>query len=491
MINDLLFLAATLIISFVIGHYALPCGKRSGHGLVLHSGVITAVYSIFLFLTGNPLLSATITLLLQLALTTISNTKYRMLGEPLIFSDFLVLVSVARHPRFYLTALSSLTCWLLATITPILILFFIVFNSRHIIPHLRGLLFFAVDFSMLWLVLKMPTFRQLASEPSLEQDSKKLGMMAVLFLYWQRWHESPDPISLISSKKEQEKQNSARKPEIILVIQCESFMDPADLVPEGARDRLPALQTAQNLAWKSGKLHVNGFGAYTMRTEYGVLFGREEKDLGFRQFDPFMTAKKEITYALSARLQAYGYHSFFVHPHDMRFYNRDDIMPSAGFSHLIGLDYFSSPKEGQRYVDDVTLGKKIVEIIDNHQEPTFIYTVTMENHGPWDADGKATPEALLLSYIRHAENSDKMLGDLISYLEKAKKRAILAFFGDHRPSIPQISVPTPERYTPYVFLCFDEDGIITASRDQNEDLTPAGLHRLIFKYGQKLPDRES
>lgn len=491
MINDLLFLAVTLIISFVIDHYSLPYGRRSGGGLILHSGVVTAAYSLFLFLTGNPLLSSIITLSLQSALTAISNTKYKMLGEPLIFSDFLVLVSVARHPRFYLTALSSLTCWLLATVTPILLLFFIVFNNRQFSAHLSGFLLFALDCLFLYFALKTPLFNQLAIEPSLEKDSKKLGMIAVLFLYWQRWRKSPDPTPLNFQEECEEELDLSRKPEIILVIQCESFMDPAHLVPEGTRAPLPALQEAQKWAWKSGKLHVNGFGAYTMRTEYGVLFGREEKDLGFRQFDPFMTAKKEITYALSARLQHYGYQSFFVHPHDMRFYNRDDIMPSAGFSRLIGLDYFSSPKAGQRYVDDVTLGKKIIEIIEGNQHPTFIYTVTMENHGPWDADGKATPEALLLSYIRHAENSDKMLGGLVSYFKKAKKRAVIAFFGDHRPSIPEISVPTPERYTPYVLLCFDEEGIITPPQGQEEDLTPAGLHRHIFEYSQKLPDRKS
>ncbi|MFT8736305.1 MAG: LTA synthase family protein [Zymomonas mobilis] len=491
MINDLLFLAATLILSFIIDHYTLPYGRRSCCGLTLHTGVITAVYSFFLLLSGNALLSSIITLSIQSALMAISNAKYKMLGEPLIFSDFLVLVSVVRHPRFYLTALSSLTCWLLATVTPTLIIFFVIFNNREFSAHLRGFLFFVIDALVLLLIFKIPPFSKLAPEPALEKDVKKMGMVAVLFLYWQRWRESPDPMPLSLPPIIEEKRESSKKPEIVIVIQCESFMDPADLTHEGERAPLPALQEARKLAWKTGKLHVNGFGAYTMRTEYGVLFGREEKDLGFRQFDPFMTAKKEITYALSARLKHDGYHAIFVHPHDMRFYNRDDIMPSAGFSRLVGLDYFSSPKKGQRYVDDVTLGKKLTGFIEESRQPTFIYTVTMENHGPWDADGKATPEALLVSYIRHAESSDKMLGDLIDYFKKAKKRAILAFFGDHRPSIPAISIPSPERHTPYVFLCFDEKGVITASQEKEEDLAPAGLHRLIFQYSHELPDREA
>ncbi|GEB89201.1 hypothetical protein ZMO02_08380 [Zymomonas mobilis subsp. pomaceae] len=358
-------------------------------------------------------------------------------------------------------------------------------------PHIRGLFLLCVDLFVLFLLLKIPPFKNLALTPDLEEDSKSLGLLATLFLYWQRWWNSPDPLPLKADNIEKKDVSLGQKPEIILVIQCESFMDPAELPTLKNRPPLPTLKKAREHAWQSGKLHVNGFGAYTMRTEYGVLFGRDDTDLGFRQFDPFMTAKREITYALSARLQAYSYDTLFVHPHDMRFYNRDDIMPLAGFSRLIGLDYFSPPQKGQRYVDDVTLGQKLINFMDSCQKPTFIYTVTMENHGPWDADGEATPEGLLHSYVHHAENSDRMLGDLIDYFAKAKKSAILVFFGDHRPSIPTISVPCKDRHTPYVFLCFNEKGIIIRPNHHEEDMTPADLYRMIYQYSKAMPEGRS
>jgi phosphoglycerol transferase MdoB-like AlkP superfamily enzyme len=130
----------------------------------------------------------------------------------------------------------------------------------------------------------------------------------------------------------------ATPPELVVVIQCESFADPRDLF--GARgEALPALEAARTAAFQWGNLEVSGFGAYTMRTEYGVLFGREEEALGFRRYDPFLTALGEASYALPARLP--GWHARFVHPHDMRFYGRDAIMPAGGFAELVGEEHFT------------------------------------------------------------------------------------------------------------------------------------------------------
>src|SRR5262249_2731133 len=153
-----------------------------------------------------------------------------------------------------------------------------------------------------------------------------------------------------------------------------------------------------------------------------------------------LTAHGETSYALSARLGTRGYRSLFVHPHDMRFYGRDRLMPAIGFDRLIGEESFApvQPENG-RYVDDRKVGASLGELIDQTSEPTLIYAVTMENHGPWDKDRLTGSTGGLDAYLRHLRNSDAMLTDLIERLSHAGRSALLVFFGDHRPSIPGVT----------------------------------------------------
>ncbi len=252
-------------------------------------------------------------------------------------------------------------------------------------------------------------------------------------------------------------------------MQCESFADPVDIAGE-ARHALPGLASARAAAWQWGELDVSGFGAYTMRTEYGVLFGRSEAALGFRRYDPFLSAQGEASYALSARLRGAGYHCSFVHPHDMRFYGRDRLMPAIGFDRM--------------YIDDRTLGASLVDLVDSAAEPTLIYAVTMENHGPWDSDTARDAHGRLNAYLRHLQSSDAMLSDLIERLSSNCQPALLVFFGDHRPSIPGVTAPGGARHTPYVILRFDSAGPVLNGGAGRIDLSPAALHHAVLRCVQ-------
>ncbi|MFT8475752.1 MAG: LTA synthase family protein, partial [Acetobacter orientalis] len=88
--------------------------------------------------------------------------------------------------------------------------------------------------------------------------------------------------------------------DLIVVVQCESFTDPQTLnLPDTVSvPDMPELERARSMASHYGALHVNGFGAYTIRTEYGILFGRSEQELAFQQFDPYLTAKHDTVFSL-------------------------------------------------------------------------------------------------------------------------------------------------------------------------------------------------
>jgi hypothetical protein len=460
---------------------------RRWSGLLLHLLALTGVFGLCLAGSGNAPVAALLATALMALFTVASNAKYKMLGEPLVFSDLALIVGIIRHPRFYFTAIPARQRWVMAVGAALAVIALMLLFSTRLQPHLVGAGLLLVAGGALALLLRGGWFDSTVPAPSLDGDIARLGLIATLLLYWWRWRCTPDPQPCPALAPIVDIAGSAR-PQLIVIVQCESFADPAE-VTGGARPALPGLERARAIAWRHGELHVSGFGAYTMRTEYGVLFGRSEAALGFRRYDPFLSAHGESSYALPARLAGAGYHSSFVHPYDMRFYSRDRLMPAIGFDEVIGESEFApAPLGSGRYVDDRTLGAALVNLAKQAARPRLIYAVTMENHGPWDSDNVRGASGRLDAYLQRLQSSDAMLGDLIDSLSEDGRPALLVFFGDHRPSIPGVTAPGGARHTPYVVLRFDSGGRIVKGDSAGIDLTPAALHHLVLRCVQ--PDIE-
>lgn len=477
---------AMLLAARVRPHCTPP---RSGIGILVHMLVLTIVFGACLALSGSAPVAAVLGVALMALFAVASNAKRMMLGEPLSFSDLALLAAMARHPGFYLTALSSVQLAAGGVGTLCLALALTTLFVPDAAPHLVG---FGVTIgAVLALVMLMRSraCQALAHTPDLDADLARHGLVAVLLLYWLRWRETPNPppspYAVVVPTRAADATDVAHHDrraacDLVLVIQCESFADPVALTGNPA-DALPGLARARRLAVQWGDLQVSGFGAYTMRTEYGVLFGRSEAALGFRRYDPFLTARGEASYALSARFGALGYQCLFVHPHDLRFYGRDRLMPAIGFDRLIGEPAFPAAAPGKgRYVEDRAVAAVLRDVLDQTPDPAFVYTVTMENHGPWRDERIAGLPGGLDAYLHHLRNSDAMLTDLIDHLTATKRSALLVFFGDHRPSIPGVVDPGPVRHTPYVMLRF-VDGAVVAGNPEPVALTPDELHHAILR----------
>jgi hypothetical protein len=488
--NGLISFLAMLAASVLLDAAAWPrvARIRRWQGLLLHVLVLTGVFGLCLAGSGNAPIAAFLTTALMALFTVASNAKYKMLGEPLVFSDLALIAGIIRHPRFYFTAIPARQRWVMAVGTALAVIALMLLFSTRLQPHLVGAGLLLIAGGALALLLRGGWVDSIVPAPNLAGDIARLGLIATLLLYWWRWRHTPDPQPCPALAPVGDGARPAT-PQLIVIVQCESFADPAEIMGD-ARPALPGLERARAIAWRHGDLHVSGFGAYTMRTEYGVLFGRSEAALGFRRYDPFLSGHGEASYALPARLAGAGYHSYFVHPYDMRFYSRDRLMPALGFDQVIGEAGFApAPVGGGRYVDDRTLGAALVGLAKQATTPTLIYAVTMENHGPWDSDNARDASGRLDAYLRRLQSSDAMLSDLIDSLSNDGRPALLVFFGDHRPSIPGVTAPGGARHTPYVIMRFDSGGRIVKGDAGGIDLTPAALHHLVLRCVQ--PDIET
>lgn len=467
--EDVLTVLALLAGSVVLDALARPRPQgrpwlRSGAGLCLLFLLAGLPLGLFMAIGGNLTVSAGLALALVGLFTMVSNAKHAMLGEALVFSDLALLGAVFCHPQFYFSALTRSQKVMLALAAPVVPLLVWFTAEPSVALHLAGVLIFAGCVAALALLVRLPPWTRLAAQPDSEADVLRHGLIPTVLLHWLRWRESPDPP--VPQPLTQRRSGD----ELVIVVQCESFADPVELLGDPAL-ALPGLAAARDAAWQHGRLEVHGFGAYTMRTEYGVLFGRREGDLGFRRFDPYLTALAEGAYALPARLAATGWTSLFLHPHDMRFYNRAEILAAAGFGELVGEDRFEAPGTGEgRYVTDAAIARELLRSAGAARQPTLLYAVTIENHGPW-----ARPDG----YLHLLRNGDRMLSQLMAGIAALRRPATLAFFGDHRPSIPGAVVPGGERHTPYVIVRFDASGQPIRQGIQ-QDLTPSGLHHALL-----------
>lgn len=429
-------------------------------------------FGTFLAITGNPLASTLLALGLVGLLTMVSNAKKAMLGEPLVFTDLALIGAIFRHPQFYFSALSSGQKYGLAMMALAVPALFAWAFEPDPYRHWLGVALLMACLALVRVSLALPPWSKLAAKPDHLADVTRHGLIPTMWLYWIRWRASADPIKPPTIR------SIPAVGELAIMVQCESFADPVELFDDRSLE-LAGLADARAQALQWGNLLVSGFGAYTMRTEYGVLFGRSEEELGFRRYDPFLTAMGESGFAIPERIRPGGWRSLFVHPHDMKFYNRHEIMPAAGFAELVAQDSFAPPGTGEgRYVTDAAIAQMIVELAENADQPTLIYAVTIENHGPWEAT--AGDEALMTGYLQLVRKGDAMLSRLKAELARMKRPATLVFFGDHRPSIPGFCMPGGVRHTPYVVIRFDCNGQIVTGAAERRDLTPAQLHHTLL-----------
>ena len=466
-------LGLVLIDALVSAAERTRCGLRSARGTAVLLGAGSLALGILICITGVFLTSAAVVLVLAGLLTLVSNIKRRVLGEPLVFTDLALLGAVFRHPQFYVSALASWQVVALFAALAGLAVLIAAFSSNDVSARIGGLAIAVAAGLWLRIALASASWTRAANAPRLDRDVSEHGLIATLLVYWYLWRRA-DSLEECTFAP-----TSAAEGQILVVVQCESFADPCDLFGEQVAP-LSGLTRARAMAWRHGRLKVPGFGAYTMRTEFGVIFGVCEERLGLRRYDPFLTARQAASWSLPHRLGLRGWRHIFMHPHDLRFYGRDTIMPEAGFDTLVGPEAFPAPQPGEgRYVTDAVLCERLLETVRCADGRTFVYAVTIENHGPWSShEGGA--EANSQAYVCKLARSDAMLSRLLDELPRLGRPVTLCFFGDHRPSIPLASLPGGERHTPYVIIRVDAEGQLLTAAAGPEDRSPAQLHGEIL-----------
>jgi hypothetical protein len=410
------------------------------------------------FLTSRPIFAGTLVLALMIGFAFTDWVKRATLLEPVVFSDIAELIELFRHPELYLPFAGPARVILAAL--AILGLFIIEFClerpvdawsswSAFLIPAAIILIGWALHGPFLHRTTIL--FRRLGPTGNPFEDAAAIGPSAMQFTY-----------SFIARDERPTRQAEARKsaPAIlrsrsavatpIVVVQSESFFDPRRLHRSIAKDILPNFDRCRRSGLQSGRLAVTGWGANTMRTEFAVLTGLSEDAIGYDRFNPYFAFARTPLPSLASRMRDNGYRTICVHPFDRTFYRRDHVMPYLGFDAFIGEEAFTGAARSGGYVTDDEVGKIVLDLLRDDGAQTFIFAITMENHGPWNqitgpqsspdfmADMPPIPESAALSrFIGGIRNADAMLGSITKALASRGSPGLCAFYGDHLPSFPE------------------------------------------------------
>lgn len=239
----------------------------------------------------------------------------------------------------------------------------------------------------------------------------------------------------------------------IIVLQSESLFDPGRLsnIDDGAM--LPGLHELMR-SHRHGDLWVPAFGGGTIRTEFEVLTGLAMREFPEIEYPYFSLAASGRLPSLASVLGDKGYRTIAMHPNSRDFWNRATAFENLGFDEFDGAEQFADAERVGYYPSDEELVEHMLKRLDESDGPTFLFAISIENHGPYDNYPNAEPDRLaaqpvpsgltegpaarLRGYFYHLENADRALVRLADALQGRARRSLLLFYGDHLPALPKV-----------------------------------------------------
>lgn len=460
--------AAGLALSVGIEHFLLPRPSlvRPKEAWGAHVGLWCAAYVVLVLLLGRPWCAMAATSAMLVTLVLVNNAKQKSLREPFLFQDYDYFLDTLRFPRLFLPFLGVKSFCLAAA-------FFVLAAAGFLWetpPPSRfdpygqlggvGILLIVAVLLLCWAHRSPPA---VVLDP--EEDLRNLGLLPFLWAYAVASRVLPPAVSSFGRAVTAVRHSTPH----LVAIQSESFFDARSLFAGVRPEILRTFDMLRATADAAGPLTVPAWGANTVRTEFSFLTGIPACQLGVHRFNPYQTVTRGwAVQSLPLFLKRLGYHTVCIHPYWAQFYGRNRVLRQLGFDTFMDISTFAGARREGSYVGDMEVGKRILHVLQQASCPTFVFAITMENHGPLHLESPH-PEAAtglyscpppegcdeLTAYLRHLYNADSMLGMLHETLRTVAYPLSLCFYGDHVPIMPSAYkvLAEPEGVVPYFCWC--------------------------------------
>lgn len=445
--------------AWLLPRHVAKAGADSTPALLLDLLPVLLAGSLVLTATGRPIFTGALLFSLGAGFALADRTKRAALREPVVFSEMSELRHVFTHPQLYLPFAGPALVMGGAAAAMALCIALLSFEPGLWEPDPLLFLFYGgVIVAGIWLMSREPTLgtaaaalRELGATGEPFRDAATLGPFAMVLTYGvvaraeraaRRARHAPQPAPAPGRARVQ--------PAVpLILVQCESFFDARRLSPMIPQALLSGFDACCVDGGTFGRLDVPGWGANTMRAEFAVLTGIPESELGYDRFNPYHAFARAPIASLVWHLRSQGYHTVCLHPFDRSFFRRDLTLPALGFQSFLGIETLGGSRRPP-YYSDPELADHVLRMLDLEGPRVFIFAITMGNHGPWREAGlPINPELRrnfdaigmpqggeLLRYLDGLRRSDEMLQILLTGLQRRHGEGVLAFYGDHLPSLP-------------------------------------------------------
>ncbi|MDO4567233.1 MAG: LTA synthase family protein, partial [Oscillospiraceae bacterium] len=236
----------------------------------------------------------------------------------------------------------------------------------------------------------------------------------------------------------------------ILVVMCEAFTDLTEneaftySYEENPLYSYWQVKNSPNCV--SGHIVTPNFGAGTANTEFDVLTGMQTNLISEGNPSALRSFHKSIP-SMATVTESAGLISFYMHPGNSWFYNRDSAMSYMGFDSKV----FIEDLEDKSFLDSAFLKNIKAEIEKRTADGShlFTYATTIQNHQAYtyskydfaipdvqtSVSLSAAANEYLSVYSYGIKCSSDMLLELTEYLNGLDEPYLLVFFGDHLPNL--------------------------------------------------------
>lgn len=401
-------------------------------------------------------------------LAFISRQKQLYLSDPLYPSDLLF----ARQIKELLPVMISAQPWLaigvgLASLATVALVFYCAFFAWRRFPVLssRARLFRLV-FALPFLVGFTPMMKytdhswlrdRLAIVPMMWDQAANYshnGFLIAFAFNLPMSHVSPpagynggtiadipvDPAAFTVARK--------RSPDVI-VIMSESLWDPTRLPDvRFGTDPMPVIRKNQ-----AGNIFSPEFGGMTANVEFEALTGFSNAFLPYGSI-PYQQYVRGPLPSLATFFRHKGYSSVALHPFEGWFWNRSNVYQHLGFDSFLSQENLPALEKRGMFASDTALTNEIIRVAEESDKPLFMFAVTLQGHGPYEADRYAhnrvsvdsslTPgaEQQIATYSEGVKEADDSLAKLMEWARDRPRETIIVLFGDHLPPMGSVFLET-------------------------------------------------
>lgn len=234
------------------------------------------------------------------------------------------------------------------------------------------------------------------------------------------------------------------KPDIIMLM-SESFWDPTRLKNLNfSADPMPTIRASQ-----SGYVFSPEFGGMTANVEFEALTGFSNAFLPYGSI-PYQQYIRRDVPSLATFFRGEGYTARALHPFSGWFWNRNEVYKDFGFEEFRTEETLPPMEKRGIFASDDSLMKEIMREGDGLDKPFFFFAVTLQGHGPYEANRYAhnsidiqgdIPEAdraTLATYTQGVKEADDSLKMLMDWASKRDRETIIVLWGDHLPPLGNV-----------------------------------------------------